>query len=225
MNCKLDLILKTGVSIWFQGLSTELSFFNIISLFQELNVKGWNKIEAGEEHEKRVVLETIVSLLPREKNAISVSFISMLLKASIYLETTVACRLDLEKRMAMQLEQAALEDLLIPTYSLTGDTLFDVDTVQRILMIYYESDMGKNLASSEESECFTPLHTDMNRVGKLVENYLAEIATDPNLQVTKFVSIAELIPQQSRLIEDGIYRAIDIYLKVLSLINAHSFCY
>ncbi|KAH0918333.1 hypothetical protein HID58_025993 [Brassica napus] len=105
----------------------------------EIFAKGIKKIEPKQEHEKRVILETIVSLLPREKNAMSVSFLSMLLRAAIYLETTVACRLDLEKRMGLQLPQAVLDDLLIPSYSFTGEhSLFDTDAVQRILMNYLD---------------------------------------------------------------------------------------
>ncbi|CAN1815178.1 BTB/POZ domain-containing protein SR1IP1 [Linum perenne] len=163
--------------------------------------KGRKKIEPQREHEKRVVLETIVSLLPKEKNALSVSFLSMLLRAAIYLESTVACRLDLEKRMASQLGQAVLDDLLIPAYSFTGDTLFDVDTVKRIMINYIEYEVeGKD-------------SNDMERVGKLMENYLAEIASDRNLAVSKFISLAELVPEQSRIVDDEMYRAIDIYLK------------
>uniref|UniRef100_A0A3Q7FD70 NPH3 domain-containing protein n=1 Tax=Solanum lycopersicum TaxID=4081 RepID=A0A3Q7FD70_SOLLC len=40
----------------------------------EIFGKGRKKIEPKQEHEKRVVVETIVGLLPREKNALSVSF-------------------------------------------------------------------------------------------------------------------------------------------------------
>lgn len=184
-------------------------------LVQEVFGKGRKKIEPHQEHEKRVVLETIVSLLPRERNAMSVSFLSVLLRAAIYLETTVACRLDLEKRMALQLGQAVLDDLLIPAYSFTGDTLFDVDTVQRILMNYLEYQVdGNRLSFSGDNEYVSSPLSDMERVGKLMENYLAEIATDRNLSVAKFISLAELIPEQSRITEDGMYRAIDIYLKV-----------
>jgi hypothetical protein len=50
-----------------------------------------------------------------------------------------------------------------------------------------------------------------------MENYLAEIASDRNLTVSKFIGLAEIIPEQSRVTEDGMYRAIDIYLKVQSL--------
>ncbi|CAN4079755.1 unnamed protein product [Withania somnifera] len=178
----------------------------------EIFGKGRKKIEPKQEHEKRVVLETIVSLLPREKNALSVSFLSMLLRAAIYLETTIACRLDLEKRMALQLGQAVLDDLLIPSYSFTGDTLFDAETVQRIMMNFLDHELEGNRLGDEEYHV-SPSLSDMERVGKLMENYLAEIASDRNLSVTKFINLAEVIPEQARITEDGMYRAIDIYLK------------
>ncbi|PIN17425.1 hypothetical protein CDL12_09911 [Handroanthus impetiginosus] len=176
--------------------------------------KGRKKIEPRQEHEKRVVLETIVSLLPREKNTMSVSFLSMLLRAAICLETTVACRLDLEKRMALQLGQAVLDDLLIPSYSFTGDPLFDVDTVQRIMMNFIELEMDVNrVGYNADEDHVAPSPSEIERVTKLMENFLAEIASDRNLSVSKFISLAELIPEQSRITEDGMYRAIDIYLK------------
>ncbi|GMH14827.1 hypothetical protein Nepgr_016668 [Nepenthes gracilis] len=175
--------------------------------------KGRKKIEPREEHEKRVVLETIVSLLPREKNTLSVSFLSMLLRASIYLETTVACRLDLEKRMALQLGQAVLDDLLIPSYSFTGGTLFDVETVRRIMLNYLQFEVEEPRLGYNAEEYVSPPPCDSERVGKLMETYLAEIASDHNLSVSKFIGLAELIPEQSRVTEDGMYRAIDIFLK------------
>ncbi|GMP31319.1 hypothetical protein CsSME_00005582 [Camellia sinensis var. sinensis] len=191
------------------------------SLHKEMFGTGRKKIEPRQEHEKRVVLETIVSLLPREKNSMSVSFLSMLLRAAIYLETTIACRLDLEKRMGRQLGQAVLDDLLIPLFTFTEDTLFDVDTVQRIMMNFFEYEMEGNrlgYVADEDFVSLSPPLSDMERVGKLMENYIAEIASDRNLTVLRFISLAELIPEQSRLTEDGTYRAIDIYLKVHSLI-------
>ncbi|WJX60659.1 BTB/POZ domain-containing protein sr1ip1 [Trifolium repens] len=182
-------------------------------LEQDIFGKGRKKIEPRQEHEKRVILETIVGLLPKERNAMSVSFLSMLLRAAIYLDTTVACRLDLEKRMATQLGQAVLDDLLIPSYSFTGDTLFDVDTVQRIMSNYLEFQIGNHFVQKGDEEYFSPPQSDIERVGKLMENFLAEISTDRNLSVAKFISLAELIPEQSKPTEDGMYRALDIYLK------------
>ncbi|KAE8704114.1 BTB/POZ domain-containing protein [Hibiscus syriacus] len=52
-----------------------------------------------------------------------------------------------------------------------------------------------------------------------MESYLAEIASDCNLSVSKFLSLVELIPEQSRVTDDGVYRAIDIYLKARPTIS------
>ncbi|KAJ9564307.1 hypothetical protein OSB04_000273 [Centaurea solstitialis] len=164
----------------------------------EILGKNKNKSDPNQENETRVVLETIVSLLPREKTGVSVTFLSMLLRSAIHLETTVACRLDLEKRMGLQLGQALLDDILIPSFRFDGDTLFDVDTVQRILINYRELE---------------GTHDEMEKVSKLMESYLAEIASDCNLSVSKFTNLVEHIPNQERVTEDGMYRAIDIYLK------------
>ncbi|RZC11860.1 BTB/POZ domain-containing protein SR1IP1 isoform B [Glycine soja] len=218
---RIDIFQRVLIAMMARGFK-QFALGPIIMLYAQKSLRGLEifgkgrkkiEVEAQEEHEKRVVLETLVSLLPREKNAMSVSFLSMLLRAAIYLETTVACRLDLEKRMALQLGQAVLDDLLIPSYSFTGDTLFDVDTVQRIMMNFLQSEKEDRSPYNADDECFSPPQSDVYRVGKLMENYLAEIATDRNLAVSKFITVAELIPEQSRPTEDGMYRAIDIYLK------------
>ncbi|WCJ31365.1 Phototropic-responsive NPH3 family protein [Euphorbia peplus] len=218
---RIDLFQRVLVAMMSRGFK-QYSLGPILMLYAQKSLrglemvgKGRKKIEVQLEHEKRVVLETIVSLLPRERNVLSVSFLSMLLRAAIYLETTVACRLDLEKRMALQLGQAVLDDLLIPSYTFTGDTLFDVDTVQRIMGNYleYEVEEVRFGYQADHDEFVSPPPNDMERVAKLMENYIAEIASDRNLTVVRFIGLAELIPEQSRITEDGIYRAIDIFLK------------
>ncbi|KAE9613060.1 putative SKP1/BTB/POZ domain, NPH3 domain-containing protein [Lupinus albus] len=216
---RIDIFQRVLIAMMARGLK-HYAIGTILMLYAQKSLrgldifgKGRKKIELQQEHEKRVVLETLVSLLPREKNAMSVSFLSTLLRASIYVETTVACKLDLEKRIAMQLGHAVLDDLLIPSYSYTGDTLFDVDTVQRIVTNYLESEMRNHAVYSADDEYFSPPQSDVDRVGQLIEKYLAEIATDRNLPVPKFIKMAELIPEQSRPTDDGMYRSIDIYLK------------
>ncbi|XP_052149230.1 BTB/POZ domain-containing protein SR1IP1 isoform X1 [Oryza glaberrima] len=189
----------------------------------DMHGRDRKKMGARQEHEKRVVLETIVSLLPRERNTMSVSFLSMLLRAAIHLDTTLACRLDLEKRMAAQLGQAVLDDLLIPSSSpdaAAATTAYDIDAVQRILAGYldldYTTDPPPRLdytTDDDFSSAASPPHSDVAQVGRLMESYLAEIASDENLSVDKFTALAELIPERARFNEDGMYRAIDIYLK------------
>ncbi|CAN6296068.1 unnamed protein product [Urochloa humidicola] len=188
---------------------------------RRLDVHGREKkkMDPREEHEKRVVLETIVSLLPKEKNSMSVSFLSMLLRAALHLDTTLACRLDLEKRMSAQLGQAALDDLLIPSSSPEpgGGTEFDVDAVRRILAGYLEHEGGEAARldyNTDDDFISTPSPpNDVGVVGKLMEAYLAEIASDVKLPVDKFTDLAEMIPERARFKDDGMYRAIDIYLK------------
>ncbi|KAK0605921.1 hypothetical protein LWI29_032236 [Acer saccharum] len=50
-------------------------------------------------------------------------------------------------------------------------------------------------------------------VAKLIDRYLAEIAKDCNLPLSKFVVLAEMVSSISRPAHDGLYRAIDMYLK------------
>ncbi|CAI9102083.1 OLC1v1000285C2 [Oldenlandia corymbosa var. corymbosa] len=216
---RIDMFQRVLVAMVARGFK-QFSLGPILMLYVQKSLrgleifgKGRKKLEPRQEHERRVVLETIVSLLPREKNSLSVSFLSMLLRASIYLETTVACKIDLEKRIGLQLDQAVLDDLLIPSYSFTGDTLFDVETVQRILVNYLDYEMEEKRLGHNAGDQYSPLSTDTERVGKLMENYLAEIASDRNLPVSRFISLAELVPEHSRITEDGMYRAIDIFLK------------
>ncbi|KAF5961069.1 hypothetical protein HYC85_002278 [Camellia sinensis] len=218
---RIDVFQRVLIAMLARGFK-QFALGPILMLYAQKSLRGLEiygngrkKIEPRQEHEKRVVLETVVSLLPREKNTMSVSFLSMLLRAAIYLETTVACRLDLEKRMGLQLGQAVLDDLLIPSFSFTGDTLLDVDAVQRIMMNYleYESEGNRLGYGGGDDDFVSPPPSDMDRVGRLMESYIAEIASDQNLSVSRFISLAELIPEQSRVTEDGMYRAIDIYLK------------
>ncbi|KAF8673692.1 hypothetical protein HU200_048441 [Digitaria exilis] len=183
----------------------------------DMNGGDKKKMDPRQEHEKRVVLETIVSLLPKEKNSVSVSFLSMLLRAALHLDTTLACRLDLEKRMAAQLGQAVLDDLLIPSSSPEpGTTTFDVDAVQRILAGYLEHEGEATQLDYNTDDDFISTASpadDVGMVGRLMEAYLAEIASDVNLPIDKFTDLAEMIPERARFNEDGMYRAIDIYLK------------
>ncbi|KAJ6932704.1 hypothetical protein NC651_008207 [Populus alba x Populus x berolinensis] len=52
------------------------------------------------------------------------------------------------------------------------------------------------------------------KVAKLVDSYLAEAAVDSNLNLSEFVALAGALPSHSRATDDGLYRAIDTYLKL-----------
>lgn len=81
--------------------------------------------------------------------------------------------------------------------------MYNVDSVQKILEYYL---MNVRLQETQN-------HGNAN-ISKLLDNYLAEIAGDPYLPAIKFQVIAESLPDTARSCDDGLYRAIDIYLKV-----------
>lgn len=94
-----------------------------------MDISFGNSQKLIQQHEQRSLLETIVSLLPTEKNTFPTSFLLSLLRNAIILDTTVACRLDLERRIGVQFEQATVDDLLIPTLSpRAGDVMFSINS-------------------------------------------------------------------------------------------------
>jgi hypothetical protein len=62
----------------------------------------------------------------------------------------------------------------------------------------------------------SPSQSAIMKVAKILDSYLAEIAPDANLKLTKFIALAEILPEYARVVDDGLYRAIDIYLKVMA---------
>ncbi|KAF6167847.1 hypothetical protein GIB67_027625 [Kingdonia uniflora] len=174
------------------------------------------------EGDQRLLLEEIVGLLPNKKGVTLTKFLLRLLHNSMTLHASPSCRENLEKRVGAQLDQAALEDLLIPNMGLTVETLYDVDCIQRILDHFMSVDQAENGTSPpcivDEDQLMdgtTPL-TPITMVAKLVDGYLAEVAPDVNLKLPKFQSLAAVIPDYARPLDDGIYRAIDIYFEVPS---------
>uniref|UniRef100_A0A0E0KVR3 NPH3 domain-containing protein n=1 Tax=Oryza punctata TaxID=4537 RepID=A0A0E0KVR3_ORYPU len=169
--------------------------------------------------EQRDLLEEIVALLPVERGVATTRFLLGLLRTAMILNAGAACRDALEKRAGNQLEEAALEDLLIPNTGYSVETLYDVDCVQRMLEQFIAANTSAFAASPEitdEGQLIDAPSGELmpiSTVAKLVDGYLAEVATDTNVKLSKFQSIAELVPDYSRAIDDGIYRAIDIYLK------------
>lgn len=170
------------------------------------------------EAEQKVILETIENLLPVQKAVVSTKFLSGLLRSAILLNASPQCKSNIERRIGLQLEQASLEDLLLPNLAYNLETLYDIDCVQRILdhfllleqsvrpMSSPGSDGGGNMISS-------PSLTPMMMVARLMDGYLAEVAPDVNVKLMKFQSLAEALPDFARISDDGLYRAIDIYLK------------
>jgi len=110
------------------------------------------------------------------------------------------CRHKLERLMGLMLDQATLDDLLV-----SGDDggVYDVNLVMRLVRVF--------VASEEEADAPSQR---MRKVGRLVDKYLGEISPDHGLKVSKFLAVAESLPDSARECYDGVYRALDIYLEV-----------
>ena len=167
------------------------------------------------EAEQKELLETIVTNLPLEKSSRSSTatrFLFGLLRTANILNASEACRAALEKKIGLQLEQATLDDLLIPSYSYLNETLYDVDCVERILNHFLDGLQETNQTGEDaDNGVRSPA---LMLVGKLIDGYLSEIASDANLKPDKFYHLAISLPDQARLFDDGLYRAVDVYLKV-----------
>ncbi|CAH8384086.1 unnamed protein product [Eruca vesicaria subsp. sativa] len=151
---------------------------------------------------KRYLVETLIGILPPEKDSVSCNFLLRLLKTANMVKAHPDYKAELEVRISWQLEQASLTELMIPSFSHTCGALFDVELVTRVVTnfarLYHEG--FKSGAS-------------LVKVAKLVDSYLAEAAIDNNLSLIEFISLVKALPSHSRVTEDGLYHAMDTYLK------------
>ncbi|KAF7840747.1 BTB/POZ domain-containing protein NPY2 [Senna tora] len=176
------------------------------------------QIHHGDVSKHRLVLETIVWLLPAEKDSVSCRFLLKLLKSAIFLELGNMTKEELIRRIGQQLEEACVSDILIQEPD-GKTTMYDVDIVQKIVKEFFMQDRYAEIESVGGDE-FKEIRrmgilSDASKlmVAKLVDEYLVEIAKDPNLPLSKFVDLAELVSGISRPSHDKLYRAIDMYLK------------
>ncbi|VAI02542.1 unnamed protein product [Triticum turgidum subsp. durum] len=142
-----------------------------------------------------------------------------LLNAACLLESGESYRDNLVKRIGTQLDGASVADLLIPATS--GENgVYNVDLIMAIVeqFMSHHSDNGKMTFQDDdeivEVEKFASVSsTSKLAVAKLIDEYLGEIAKDPNLPVLKFIALAEMVSASSRQMHDELYHAIDMYLK------------
>ncbi|XP_024367868.1 root phototropism protein 3 [Physcomitrium patens] len=187
---------------------------------------------------EREILEEIVGILPSQKDTVPVSCLLRLLRVAIMVDVSAGCRKELEKRSGTQLDQATLSDLLIPSCASQSDLVYDVGTIHRCLDHFLVQDhiqissqkevpMSSSRDKNGDMYCTSHLrppvgpHTAKIKVAKLIDSYLAELARDSNLTFSKFQALAEALPEFSRITDDGLYRAIDTYLKAHPGLSEH----
>ncbi|KAG4981020.1 hypothetical protein JHK85_034978 [Glycine max] len=167
--------------------------------------------------DQRVLLESIEKFLPDKKGKSYCRFLLGLLRVALILNVSQTCKDSLERRIGMQLELATLDSLLIPTYS-DSDALYNTECIEQIVhyFISTESNLTPFSPSSRDLQASASPSSSsesLRKVAKLMDSYIAEIASDVNLKPGKIRRLAEALPESSRLLHDGLYRALDIYFK------------
>ncbi|CAN6542215.1 unnamed protein product [Malus baccata var. baccata] len=208
----------TGVDMEFEGLRG----YGLGKNDMQFSVLNRRKEDGGYEYrkEQKAIIESIVSILPPQNKALPCKFLLRMLKLATLYSASPALISELEKRAGMMLEDANVSDLLIPRYynadqgklvdSPEECTMHDIEVVQRIVeyfLMHEQQDQQQK--------------TGKIAVSKLLDNYLSEIAGDPKLSITKFHVMAELLPENARTCDDGLYRAIDTYLKTHPTLPEH----
>ncbi|KAG7637981.1 Root phototropism protein 2 [Arabidopsis thaliana] len=168
--------------------------------------------ESDERSQQRDLVQSIVSLLPSDKGLFPVNFLCSLLRCAVFLDTSLTCKNELEKRISVVLEHVSVDDLLIPSFTYDGERLLDLDSVRRIISAFVEKEKNVGVFNGGDFNRGV-CSVSLQRVAKTVDSYLAEIATYGDLTISKFNAIANLVPKSARKSDDDLYRAIDIFLK------------
>ncbi|PON66748.1 Voltage dependent potassium channel [Parasponia andersonii] len=217
---QLDLYKRVITTIKAKGRISSDVIGEALHAYALRRLPGFSKgvVQGGDVLKCGSVVETIVRLLPTEKGSVPCGFLLKLLRATISLECGEVERHELMRRISQQLAEATVVDLLIRAPA-DETTIYDIDIVQSLVEDFLTNEQTAQtdpLIESELQEIRSPrFGTDVSKasVAKLVDGYLAEIARDPNLPLPKFVNLAEMVASFSRPSHDGIYRAIDMFLK------------
>ncbi|KAH0767192.1 hypothetical protein KY290_003094 [Solanum tuberosum] len=217
---EVDLYKRVVITIKNKGIVSSEVIGEAAKAYAYRRFPGFNKgaFQFNDVSKCRPILDMVVWLLPSEKGSVSCSFLLKLLKASISLDSGETVKAELVKRIGQQLEEASVNDLLIRAADGEG-TMYDAHVVQKILEAFVMRDMDSEpqLEDGDEiQEVRKPgILSEASKlmVAKLVDGYLTEIAKDPNLPLSTFVGLAEMVSNFPRPGHDGIYRAVDMYLK------------
>ncbi|XP_074571996.1 BTB/POZ domain-containing protein At1g03010-like [Curcuma longa] len=228
----LDLFQRVMAAMKAKGLRKE-TITGILMNYAQSSIKG---LAFGDIHSvkggggqsdaqtlanQKMVVETIAGLLPtqRTKCDAPIAFLSGLLKTATIVSASAMCRANLERRIGLRLDRAILEDILIPANCRHkgAHSIYDTDSALRIFSIFLNSNDDDDDYDDDEvprSREDIDSTSSLLRVSNLLDSYLAEIALDSNSTPLKFIALAELLPDHARAANDGLYRAIDIFLKV-----------
>ncbi|XP_072960494.1 coleoptile phototropism protein 1-like [Typha angustifolia] len=155
---------------------------------------------------KRFYVESLVAALPPEKEGgVACDFLLRLLRTGSMVGADAKCLRELEARAGRMLDGATLGDVMIPGFSHTCGTLLDVGLALRLVRRFFLAEQEQERGGGGGAAAA--------KVARLVDGYLAEAAVDAALGIGEFEELARAVPAHARATDDGIYRAVDTYIK------------
>lgn len=156
--------------------------------------------------EKLEIIETIVdSLSLLDQSPVSCKSLFGILRVALNLNVKKVHRNILERMIGSKLDQATLDNLLVPSPH-GSNYLYDVNLVLQFVKHFLTAKGGTKVIISE-----------LNKVARLMDSYVAEVAPDPRLKACKFLALINALPKYARDSYDDIYHAINIYLQVTNV--------
>ncbi|KAJ4887102.1 BTB/POZ domain-containing protein [Raphanus sativus] len=191
------LVLSPGLVATLLKLMIARKFDNLtISRFLFYYQKA--KFCSAPSNEKREILETTIdTLYVLDRSCVPYKSLFSLLRLALGSNINKSVMNKLELMIGQQLDQATLDNLLVPS-PLKSSHLYYVNLVLRFAKAFFsEAKRG----------------SQVKKVASLVDQYIAEVAPDPCLKPSKFLSLLTLIPDIARESHEDIYRAIDMFLE------------
>ncbi|CAN7082491.1 unnamed protein product [Brassica oleracea var. botrytis] len=190
----IDLYKRVIATIESRGKVSADVIGEALHAYATKRVPGFSKssssVQITDYDKYRALVGSIIEVVPEEKRSVSSSFLTKLLRASIFLGCDEET--GLINRVGERLDEASLGDVMV----------YDVDLMLNLVEVFLKS-------RSEEDDV-----TRKASVAKLVDGYLAERSRDSDkLTLQKFLTLAEMVSSFPRQSHDGVYRAIDMFLK------------
>ncbi|KAK6259570.1 NPH3 domain - like 2 [Theobroma cacao] len=154
-----------------------------------------------------VILQGILDLLPigeKASRAIPVGFYFALLSRSLEFGLRSDSRVKLQDQIASMLHYAQVEDFLLPavgTESVSSSK--ELAIMKSIFSTYASFNTDTNPTPSASNSI----------VAELWDTYLAQTASDPEMEPNRFMELVELLPISCRQSHDQLYRAMNSFLQ------------
>jgi hypothetical protein len=225
--CELDVDLykRVMVAIKSKGrMSPELIGEALKAYAVRWLPDSYDALIAEDYMRNQCLVETIIWLLPSDKSSgCSCRFLLKLLKVAILVGAGEHVKEELMRRISFQLHKASVKDILLPASS-PNDGTHDVrlvhNLVQRFVARMALSHNGDFVEKSDEKMIELNFEQESTlSLGELVDGYLSEVVSDPDLSLSTFVELATAVPEAARPVHDSLYYAVDAYLKVCTKVK------